>query len=98
MENGDMTSYTLRTSRTEFGWRVRTFRDETEKLSNSTRLELEGIFNGLYMWDDAVEQGGFSGGDSNKEHAWVIESEDGGNKIRYGDVVLLRGISTGRYL
>ena len=98
MNNGDMTSYTLRPERTEFGWNVRVFRRDDEKVRNGTRIELEGIFNGLYMWDDAVEQGGFSGGGSNKDHAWVIESEDGGDRIKYGDVVLLRGISTGRYL
>merc|ERR1711937_564957 len=63
------------------------------KIKYGMQIMLQGIETGTCMHSNATEGQGYSGGDLLPEQGYVIEGGDEGDKVRYGQTVILKCIA-----
>merc|ERR1712072_1292167 len=89
MEEGAMLSYGS-DEHGELGWRIIAVDEDAGKIRYGMEIMLQGMGTGTFMHSNAPEGGAFSGGAENPEVGFVIEGGDEGDKVRYGQTVMLR--------
>jgi len=91
MEEGAMLSYGS-TDHGELGWRVIAVDEDASKIRYGMDVMLQGMGTGTVMHSNAFEGGPFSGGDFRPDLGFIFEGGDEGEKVRYGQTVVLRCI------
>jgi len=91
MAEGAMLSYGS-TDHGELGWRVIAVDEDAGKIRYGMDIMLQGMGTGTVMHSNAFEGGPFSGGDFRPDLGFVFEGGDDGDKVRYGQTVILRCI------
>merc|ERR1712227_1105766 len=67
--------------------------EDAGKIRYGMQIMLQGMGSGTCMHSNAAEGQGYSGGDLNPEQGYVIEGGDEGEKVRYGQTVILKCIA-----
>jgi len=92
MEEGDMLSYGD-DDRGDLGWRILAADEEAGTIRYGMEVMLQGMGTGVFMHSNASEKGAYSGGDERADCGFVIEGGDEGDKVRYGQNIVLRCIA-----
>merc|ERR1711988_12519 len=92
MEEGAMLSFGS-ADHGELGWRILAVDEDAGMIRYGMQIMLQGMGSGTCMHSNAAEGQGYSGGDLNPEQGYVIEGGDEGEKVRYGQTVILKCIA-----
>jgi len=92
MEEGAMLSFGS-ADHGELGWRILAVDEDAGKIKYGMQIMLQGMGTGTCMHSNAPEGGPYSGGALSPEQGYVIEGGGEGEKVRYGQTVILRCIA-----